>query len=165
MMGSRANISSRFKHEAAVARQALERCSERLYPHTPSPPIPVPVPLANHTGQYRHVAYGDVFVTLHCDDTAGLPSVTPSPGVDGAGCQLQMKRQQGIQAQFKGDLEHRTGNFWLTRAYLKEIPDEVQACLRTQFEIDVTGVVSHIGVELRLDEEDAPLVWFERLEL
>ena len=158
-----ANTFPRFQREEALAKQALETCAERLYPHKPSPPLPAPVPLANHTGQYRHIAYGDIFVSLQCSETANSPSATPSPGAEGAGCQLQTKRQHAIQGQFVGKLQHQTGEFWVTRVYLPELPDEVQACLRTQFEIDATGVVSHVGVDLRLEEEDAPLVWFERV--
>lgn len=59
-------------------------------------------------------------------------------------------------------LEHKTGEFWLAHVSQEEIPDVVLGCARTEFRVDAQGRVSHIGVDLRLEEDDTPLVWFER---
>ncbi|ROV95716.1 hypothetical protein VMCG_07562 [Cytospora schulzeri] len=69
----RRDLETQFRREEALIKQAIETCSERLYPHVPIPPIPASAPLANHTGKYRHAAYGNVFVSLTCDDGAASP--------------------------------------------------------------------------------------------
>ncbi|KUI56636.1 D-aminopeptidase [Cytospora mali] len=113
----RRDLETQFQHEEALAKQALETCAERLYPRIPIPPIPASVPLVNHTGQYRHAAYGDVF----------------------------------------------TGDFWISWLSIEEIPDTGLGCLRTQFIVDAGGFVTQMGVDLRMEGEDVPLVWFERV--
>lgn len=150
----------RFAEADALAAHNLATCSERIYPDLPHPPIPASVPLANHTGQFRHVAYGDIFVSLECNDTA--PSAVFSAGAEAGSCRLRMSRDH--PERVAGYLEHKTGDFWLTFAFDEDVPEVIQACIRVQFQVDSSGIVMHIGADLRLEGEDGPLVWFERVQ-
>ncbi|KAK7746444.1 hypothetical protein SLS53_002403 [Cytospora paraplurivora] len=161
--GRRVDFEAKFQREEALARQAVETCPERIYPDTPDPPIPTSVPLANHTGHYHHAGYGHVFVDLICHDQYDSPSALSSaqPKHRGA-CQLQLRRGPENQAQLSAKLEHKTGDYWLAWAFIDEVPDEILVCVRTQFRVDASGIVTHVGADLRLEGEDGPLVWFER---
>lgn len=150
----------RFRDEEELARKEIATCAERLYPDVPSPPIPASVPLANHTGQYSHPAYDSIFVSLDCEGGASGPS--PSSAANSQECQLVLARGPESQEQLGGNLEHKTGDFWLTYLFFPEIPDVVQGCSRTQFRVDSSGSVTHIGIDLRMEEDNAPLVWFEK---
>lgn len=152
----------RFEEADALEAHRLATCSERIYPDIPQPPIPASVPLANHTGNFRHVAYGDIFVSLDCDDAA--LSALPSPTPDAESCRLRLSRGRESQLQLTGNLEHKTGDFWLVFVVLEDVPEIVQACLRVRFKVDPRGTVTHIAVDMRLEGEDGPLVEFKRLQ-
>lgn len=161
----------RFAEADRTAQQEIETCAETFYPSTPNPPLPPSLPLAKHTGQYRHVAYGDIFVRLACssrDDAQGAtsPGVADDPGATPGRdehCRLVATREPKREAQLVTTLKHATGDFWLGYAALPETPDKVEMCLRAQFEVDVSGVVAQIGLDMRQEGKDVPLVWFERV--
>lgn len=160
----RRDLEAQFRHEEVLAKKALETCSERLYPHIPVPPLPPSVSLANHTGQYRHAAYGDIFVSLRCNDVETSPAASSSPEAEErSGCHIRAKRGPHMQGQFDLVLEHKTGNFWVAWLSLGVAPDEIQGCLAVQFRVDASGVVQHIGADMGLESENVPLVWFERV--
>lgn len=160
---ARLTCEVRYRREEEVAREALLSCPERVYPEVPSPPIPASVPLSSHTGHYIHPAYGSVFVGLECDEKkATLSSSAPH---DDDGCGLVLSRGPEAQEQFGTSLEHKTGDFWLGYMFLEETPDVVQGCFRTEFRVDARGIVTHVGIDLRIEEVGAPLVWFERVGL
>lgn len=150
----------RFEEEEALEAHNLATCSERIYPDLPHPPIPASVPLANHTGQFRHLAYGDMFVSLECNDTAA--SADFSAGAEAGSCRLRMSREH--PERVAGYLEHKTGDFWLTFGFDEDVPEFIQACFRVQFRVDSSGIVTHIAVDMRQEGEDGPLVWFERVQ-
>lgn len=107
------------------------------------------------------MAYGDIFVSLDCDDAA--PSARPSSTSDAESRRLRLSRGRESQLQLTGNLEHKTGDFWLVFVALEDVPEIVQACLRVRFQVDPRGIVSHIAVDMRLEGEDGPLVEFERV--
>lgn len=162
MSQSLALIHHSFEEVDALEAHNLATCSERIYPNIPQPPIPASVSLAKHTGQFRHVAYGDLFVDLECDHAA--PSAPSSPGSDTGSCRLRVSRSPESQERLGGYLEHKTGDFWLTFVFDEEVPELIQACLRVQFRVDPKGIVTHIAVDMRMEGEDGPLVWFERVQ-
>lgn len=75
-----------------------------------------------------------------------------------------MSRGPESPERFAGYLEHKTGDFWLTFVFDEYLPEVIYACLRVQFQADPRGVVTHIAVDLRMEGEDGPLVWFERVQ-
>lgn len=155
-----ADLYCRFTEQEEAERKYLATCPERLYPHVPSPPLPASRPLTSHEGHYRHQAYSSIFVTLDCGgEGTNLPRL--STIVEDEGCELHMANGPDSQAQFGGKLTHVTGDFWLAHAlYVLD----VGVCVRAQFRVDVSGSVVSIGVDVRGEEEDTPLVWFDRVE-
>lgn len=75
-----------------------------------------------------------------------------------------MSRGPESPERFAGYLEHKTGDFWLTFVFDEAVPEVIQACLRVQFRVDQHGVVTDIAADMRMEGEDGPLVWFERVE-
>ncbi|KAG8168676.1 hypothetical protein KVR01_001425 [Diaporthe batatas] len=161
----RQDFESKFEEADALEAHNIATCSDRIYPDIPKPPIPASVPLANHTGHFRHVAYGDIFVSLVCNDDAAVPSsLAPDQGSESGHCKLRLSRSPQAQVKLTGNLEHQTSDFWLLYAVFEEVPDLIFFCLRAQFHVDSRGVVSHIAVDVRLEGEDGPLVEFERFQ-
>jgi len=64
--------------------------------------------------------------------------------------------------------EHVTGDFWVGWAYIDQLTRaghlRPEACLRAQFRVDERGEVAGFGFDVRLEEIDGPLVWFERVK-
>lgn len=118
--------------------------------------------MANHTGQFRHVAYGDVFITMNCNDTTS--AARPSAAAETGPCGLRMSKGPESELSLAGDLEHKTGDFWLALAFFEDVPEIIQGCIRVQFRVDARGVVSHVAADLRMEGEDGPLIWFERVQ-
>lgn len=122
------------------------------------------MPLANHTGRYSHPAYDNIFVSLQCGETGETVGGAAGGGRGNKGCRLVLERGPESQMQMGGNLEHVSGDFWLAYLFLPETPDLIQGCVRTEFRVDAGGDVTHIGIDLRLEESHPPLVWFERAE-
>lgn len=78
------------------------------------------------------------------------------------GCQLRLARGPESQVPFHGKLSHKTGDYWLSYLY-EDWFDMVQDCVRTQFRVDASGTVNSIGIDIRMEGESIPLVWFDRV--
>lgn len=150
----------RFRDAEKAEQRALETCAETAYPRVANPPLPASKPLASHTGVYVHPAYDRVLVSLDCDETGATAGGAVRGGDEG--CRLVFARGPESQVQLGGNLRHVSGDFWLAYLFFPETPDMVQGCVRTEFRVDAGGSVTHIGVDMRVEESHAPLVWFER---
>lgn len=84
-------------------------------------------------------------------------------GVHDKDCQLRLKRGPESQSQVYGDLAHVTGDFWLAYISLGFF-NVTQACLRTEFRMDTSGTVAAIGIDVRFEGENIPLVWFDKVK-
>lgn len=78
-------------------------------------------------------------------------------------CQLHLKRNPDSQLQLNGNLTRKTGDFWLSYISLESL-DVALACVRTEFRVDASGEVAAIGVDVRMEDENSQLVWFDRVE-
>jgi hypothetical protein len=151
--------------------ELLPICQSKLYPEVPDPVIPLPTHLSNLTGIYNDPGYGIVRLSLECK-APSLPSDSPArPTADGNGCflvaRLDTPEENGgitLHALF----EHVTGDYWIAWAYVDQLSDAGYRrpvhCLRAQFVMDYTGTVSKLGLDLRLEEIDGPLVWLNRID-
>lgn len=156
----------RFREAGRAARRAIATCVQDEYPSTPHPPIPATLPLVNHTGHYAHPAYDNIFISLKCDNEEGRERGTAPAAVDEGGeCRLVLARGPESRLQFGGNLVHVTGDFWVAYIFILETPEKVEGCIRTEFRVGASGSVTHIGVDMREEEDHAPLVWFERVGL
>lgn len=152
---------NRAKSDMDQILQQLKTCPERLYPVIPSPPLPPSVPLVNHTGVFSDLGYGSIFVNL--SSKAGNLNHILAVGKDhGYGLQVTLPKHPLINLVV--DLEHQTGDYWIGWGHLPGFrdPEQPVACVRAQFRIDAGGSVSQIGLDMRLEGEDTPLVWFDR---
>lgn len=68
-----------------------------------------------------------------------------------------------MRTQMATRLEHKTGDFWLGFWSFPETPEVIEVCIRAQFHVAASGVVSRLGLDMRMEGEDVPLVWFERV--
>jgi hypothetical protein len=144
-------------------KKYMETCAERLYPDIPSPALPPAVYLANHTGQYSDPGYGDLFVALKCGNESS--TVTSLTTEDEGHCRLQVKTADNAETPLYVNLEHKTGNYWLGWGHIVGVDiDMPVTCSRIQFRVDDKGTVSHLGVDIRMEGDDAPLVWFKHVE-
>jgi len=64
--------------------------------------------------------------------------------------------------------EHVTGDFWVGWVFIDQVTRAGQlrpeACLRAHFRVDQSGVVGSFGFDMRLEDVDGPLVWFDRVD-
>lgn len=118
------------------------------------------MPLASHVGHYHHPAYDSIFISLECEDDK--PDSTASSRVQDKECQLRLKRGTESELQIYGDLSHITGDFWLSYISLSFL-NVIQGCLRTEFRMDPSGTVAAVGIDARLEGENVPLVWFDKV--
>jgi hypothetical protein len=58
-------------------------------------------------------------------------------------------------------LEHKSGDHWLAWVTNWDISWPA-GCIEAQFQVDATGIVTHLGLNVRL-EDGVPLIWFERV--
>lgn len=155
-----------FQKVEEQARQNIATCSQRLYPNLPSPPIPATLPLEAYRGHYSHPGYGDLFIgpldelTVSTSGFSGFPPAEREAKEEGS---LYLWRSPEAADQLLGRLEHKTAEYWLTYLSVLGLPEAVKYCARTEFRVGVDGQVTSVGVNVRMETEDSPLVWFERL--
>lgn len=142
--------------------QSLQTCAGRLFPNLPAPPDPHTRPLASHAGHFHDPGYGDIYVHFECDNSN---LSRPQMRHDGDTCSLRVTIPEGLEINIYADLEHKTGDHWIAWAYIPEYedPDQPVACMRAQFRVNTQGQVAQFGLDLRLEGEDVPLVWFDRV--
>jgi hypothetical protein len=126
----------------------------RLYPNVPNPPIPMPVPLDKYTGTYHEAGYGNLSISQTC--------ASESPA---ANCTLQARvHNLNKFIPLHANLTHVSGDYWLARAIMESHNlHEPDVVLRAEFQVDAAGVVSKFGADLRLETEQTPLIWFDRV--
>lgn len=122
----------------------------------PSPPLPLSLPLSNYSGTYFHPAYSNVTLYQNCSTTAVSVSCDAP---------LQSSLEHGDFLKVGLVMKHVSADFFL--AYMSN-PDHTNRTgeavpLKAQFELDVTGVVSRVGIDLRMEGSGVPLVWFDRV--
>lgn len=153
---------TREKERVKQLQKYLETCPELLYPDVPSPPLPPTLPPSNHTGEFYDPGYGSLFVKLDCHEIDSKHSQETSDGED---CTLRVIMPERPSLNLYVNLKHSTGDFWVGLGHLPVLQDPEQsvACVKVQFRINDSGKVSQLGIDLMLEVEDAPLVWFSRV--
>lgn len=152
-------------------KQALATCTNIFYPDLASPPLPLPLPLANFTGSYYDPGYGAMTLSLDCGERYLLPDVPFRPTTDADGCRLVLTaadrggtRGSTLHVLF----EHKSGDHWLGWAFIDQFVEGGYErpvwCVRAQFKVDVSGVVKWFGIDARLEGRESPLTWLERVE-
>ncbi|KAK6077042.1 Protein flp [Seiridium cupressi] len=158
----------RFNHEEQAKQtfkfllEYIKASPERLYPELPSPPQPPTLSLVSHTGEYRDPGYGTFLVELECGGKNSNYKLLP---LEVEQCHLRIRTPEDLYLQLYYDLGHKTGDYWIgwvhTLSY--QDPEQPLAGVRVQFRVDAEGRVSQLGMDVRMEGEDVPLVWFDRV--
>ena len=156
---------------AAARQRSLETCVDRLYPRS-LPPLPRLVPLRAYAGVYDNVGYGNITVSLECNDAArkGYPADTPAHPTVERGCSLRGSGPLEFEGKkFHVDFEHVTGDYWVAWLFVDDyapagsgLTVRPQLCLRAQSRIGPDGTGEAFGLDFRWESEDGPLVWYGR---
>ncbi|OHF02933.1 penicillin-binding protein [Colletotrichum orchidophilum] len=153
----RPDMNRQYMAEKKAQQKYLTTCADTLYPSLPTPPLLPTVPIPDHVGEFYDAGYGTLKVDLDCSDSVEQ-------------CQLRLLGMGGEEFAYLEPtiyLEPMSGNYWLGRAYIggKKAPAGgiPIVCVPVEFKIDVHSTVTQIGVGLRLEGGDEPLVWFDRV--
>ena len=87
-----------------------------------------------------------------------------SPTVNENGCRLLLTKSSNFGKEISYQLEHKSGEFWLGWVFNNDYATvrRPEDCRRVQFRMDRNGRPSSLGVDIRMEGDDTPLVWFER---
>ncbi|KAF4871654.1 Protein flp [Colletotrichum siamense] len=172
----RLDLNKQYKSQKRLQQKYLENCGDYIYPSVPEPPLLPTLPISDHIGEYSDPGYGTVKVDLHCED-ADL-SFLGYNGKANEQCKLRVLNVAGVGWAFMKPvlyLEPKSGNYWVGRLYIKagdaQNVTTPSICMRAEFKVDVTGTVTELGLDLRLENVlegipagDGPLVWFKRVD-
>ncbi|KAJ4191195.1 hypothetical protein NW767_010989 [Fusarium falciforme] len=162
--GKRQNLEANWNQTYAEWEERLGNCSNRLYPSLPSPPIRAPLPPGRFAGEYHHPGYGPISVSISCDkwDAPSDSPVPPSTTKDG--CRLMAFKTDNFGKQVSYQLEHKSGDYWVGWLFNDDFASvrRPRECYRAQFRVDETGRSYSFGLDIRMEGEDVPLIWFER---
>ncbi|KAK6221273.1 penicillin-binding [Colletotrichum tabaci] len=159
----RFDLNKQLKSEIADQLEYLQNCAKSIYPSLPDPPYLPTLPIADHIGSFFDPGYGTLTVDLHCaaDDDDNDDSKVCGLRVLGVGGEGFAYLQPTVY------LEPMSGNYWLGRGYVGgDVAKEVGVpsfCVPVEFRVDVHGTVTHLGIGVRLEGDDGPLTWFERV--
>ena len=107
----------------------------------PSPPLPLPGPLANYTGTYFHPAYRNATVETRNDA-------------------LFINRSETTW-QLHIHLEHVSDNYFMAYSGLESIV--LKQAMPAEFEVRSDGVVGRFGLAAE-PEMDGEKIWFDRID-
>ncbi|PSR97423.1 beta-lactamase/transpeptidase-like protein [Coniella lustricola] len=162
----RPDHEAHFRESRTREREHVATCSQRLYPDLPRPPLPATLPLGAYRGTYSHPGYGNLFIGTLDEleaNNSGLSGLLSSSSLQENKMTLYIWKSPEAASQILGKLEHKTGEHWMTYISTFNLPEEVDYCSRTEFRVGVDGHVKQVGVDLRMEMDDTPLVWFDRL--
>ncbi|KAK2592348.1 hypothetical protein QQS21_009968 [Conoideocrella luteorostrata] len=145
----------------------LRNCSARLYPYAKSQNLPVDVTPDNLVGTYYDAGYGFANITQECDSNwvAAEGSPAASPSLTSGGCRLVIRRSELFGKRVSFQLQHVSGNGWLTWYFVDdyETVKRPAGCYRAQSRPGKDGKADAFGMDIRMDGDDTPLVWFKRV--
>ncbi|KAK8016634.1 beta-lactamase/transpeptidase-like protein [Apiospora rasikravindrae] len=170
--GRRFDFEEERRRQQRHGRKMVDDGRKRLYPHVPNPPLLPSATLDKHAGRYYNPGYGEIIVDLVCDGGnnggSSAPHIResePSARKGDDKCHLEAHLEDTSIFKFVFMLEHVSGDYWVGWVHVKGVtdPDEPMAAVRAQFRLNARGVVSEVGIDLRLEEGDeVPLTWFTR---
>ncbi|KAG0652787.1 hypothetical protein D0Z07_0667 [Hyphodiscus hymeniophilus] len=144
-------------------RQKAKNAVQILYPHLPSRPLPLSLPLSSYAGTYRHPAYQTLTIYVSSPDTSSNPASTFNASEEQRKSILKADRTQTTWIQML-TFEHVSGEFFVARAKgeadFAALFDDVYP---VEFRNGVDGKVKEVGVgwEESMGNEK---IWFRRVE-
>lgn len=95
------------------------------------------------------------------------PSDSPAfPSLTQDGCILVIRKANVFDRRISYRLEHKSGDSWVGWLFVDdfETVQRPQDCFRVELGLDSTGKPSLLGLDVRMEGEEQPLVWFEKLD-
>lgn len=124
--------------------QKYANATQLYYPHIPSPPLPLSLPLDRYAGTYFNAGYKNMTLAVR----------------DG---QLHCDRMDGAW-QFVLDLEHVTGEHFLARIDSATAPGLVlKEATAVEFVLGADGVVRRFGIAADSEMGREGRIWFDRI--
>ena len=136
-------------------------CRDSVYPHAPAWNIQPAAGLPAYAGKYHNAGYGNLEISLYRNpedsSKAQRLKIGPMMGFDGL--------------TFEVAFEHFNGEFWLGKAYILEHNSHKvyhmwhpEVCIRIETVVDYNGKVQRVGMDLRQEQLNGPLVWFDKVD-
>ncbi|KAF4977117.1 hypothetical protein FZEAL_6305 [Fusarium zealandicum] len=159
----RVDLEASWNQTYAEFDERLGNCSNRLYPSLPSPTLPTPLPLKDFAGDYFHAGYGPISVHLRCEEWDAPLDSPAAPSVEKDGCRLVALKTNIFGKHVSYQLEHKSGDYWIGWFFDGDFASvkRPKRCYRAQFRTDETGRSAWLGLDIRQEGEDIPLIWFE----
>ncbi|KAH7018533.1 beta-lactamase/transpeptidase-like protein [Microdochium trichocladiopsis] len=167
----RVDFDTKMKENKKAKKEVVRSCPKRAYSSLPKTALPPALPFSSYDGTYENPGYGQVKLTLDCEDAASAlwhsrfssPSSSTTDEHKST-CKLLLSRRDDAYPHVLVDLEHQSGEYWL--GWLRygewQDPQNPLTCVRAEFHIGSDGEVAQLGIDLRLEGEDKPLVWYQR---
>nr|XP_036579334.1 penicillin-binding protein [Colletotrichum truncatum]KAF6786881.1 penicillin-binding protein [Colletotrichum truncatum] len=159
----------RYKRNREAQQKYLESCGEHIYPSVPEPPLLPTLPISEHIGKYHDPGYGTLEVELYCPDSNAESRGSQGRSIEK--CQLRVHGIAGVSFQYLNPtvyLEPKSGNYWVARAYFEVVAArEIETpfwCLRAAFKVGADARITDFGLDVRMEGNDGPLVWFARVD-
>jgi hypothetical protein len=153
------SVNATLAHAKTVAT-----CQSLLYPQIP--PIPKPVPIASYAGTYYDPGYGNVTVTLACNQTTatGGPNSPAHPTIED-GCFLRITPRNTARGFIGVEAQHVFGDYWIAWPYLSDYTGYRRPwdCLPAQFKVNAAGKVTDLGLFLSADAPQLGFQWLKRI--
>lgn len=160
-----------MKERVQAKKEAVKNCPKQTYPSTPTTPIAPALPLEQYAGTYQHIGYGNVTLAINCSTPTSLtraaapPTTTTNKNEEGDKCNIKLTRRDDAYPHINVDLVHHSGEHWLGWVWYGEWQDPQYplTCVRAEFRVGSVGEVVQLGIDLRLEGVDGPLVWYDRV--
>src|SRR5438552_3088253 len=99
-----------------------------------------------------------------------IPADTPAHTTVEKGCALRGSGPLKFEGKgFHVDFEHITGDYWVAWLFVDDyapvdtgLTARPQLCLLAQFRTGPDGAVEAFGGDFRREDEDGPLVWYDK---
>ncbi|CAG8961253.1 hypothetical protein HYFRA_00013309 [Hymenoscyphus fraxineus] len=134
-------------------QKSLQNATRTLYPHIPSPPLPLSRPLESYTGTYTHPTYHNL--------TLALCPPHYSPFIPQKLC----AKRANATWKLKMDFVHVSGEFFVVDADSLLAPGGVtKQIVPAEFRLTAEGRVGMLGVGLEREMGVEGRIWFVRVE-
>lgn len=144
----------------------LRNCSARLYPqlhHDDNHPSNVA--LDDLVGSYYDAGYGFANITLRCDNWTAATGSPTSLSLTSNKCRLVIERAEMFGKRVSFQLQHVSGDKWLAWLFVDDYAtiNRPTGCYRAQVWFGSDGKPEMIGLDIVMQGEDVPLIWFKRV--
>lgn len=143
----------------------LRNCSSRLYPLLHSDAVQSRPALDDLVGSYFDAGYGFANITLRCDNWTAATGSPTSLSLTSKECRLVIERSELFGKRVSFQLQHVSGDKWLAWLFVDDYAtiNRPTGCYRAQLWVGSDGKPGMIGLDIVMEGNDVPLIWFKRV--